>query len=283
MLLRELYALTLEALTGKSNRQSQPERIAEARENLANELQGWSAMEIAEECGRHYSSYWLGLDITTQVIVANLIRQIKSDEPVSQIEQDDARDATRACFVMPDHPGIFSRITGAIALAGANLVDGRTYTTKDGIAAAVFWIQDDEGSPYEPVRLTRLSKLISQTLKGEVVAREAFKSKDKIKKRERDFIVPTEITFDNEGSEIFTIIEVDTRDRPGLLHDLTRTLSENAISISSAIIATYGEQAVDSFYVKDLFGLKIHAKSKQEAIAQKLRTAIQLGTERAQE
>ena len=283
MLLRELYALTLEALTGKTSRQSQPERVAEARENLAAKLHGWNAMEIAEECGRHYNSYWMGLDTSTQVVVANLIRQIKSDEPVSQIEQDEARDATRACFVMPDHPGIFSRIAGAIALAGANVVDGRTYTSKDGIVAAVFWIQDDDGSPYEAARLTRLRKLISQTLKGEVVAREAFKSKDKIKKREKEFIVPTEITFDNEGSEIFTIIEVDTRDRPGLLHDLTRTLSDNSISTSSAIIATYGEQAVDSFYVKDLFGLKIHAKSKQDAIAERLRNAIRLGTERAQE
>ncbi len=282
MLLRELFALTMDALTGKDSRRSQPERIAEARENLATALHGWDAMEIADECRRHYNSYWLGLDTSTQVVIANLIRQIKSDEPVSQIEQDDARDATRACFVMPDHPGIFSRIAGAIALAGANVVDGRTYTTKDGIATAVFWIQDADGAPYEAARLTRLRKLITQTLKGEVVAREALKAKDKVKKREKEFIVPTEITFDNEGSEIFTIIEVDTRDRPGLLYDLTRTLNDNSISISSAIIATYGAQAVDSFYVKDLFGLKIHAKAKQDAIAERLRNAIRLGAERAE-
>ena len=53
------------------------------------------------------------------------------------------------------------------------------------------------------------------------------------------------------------------------------------ISISSAIIATYGEQAVDTFYVKDVFGLKIHAKAKQDAIARKLREAIEQGAERA--
>ena len=75
--------------------------------------------------------------------------------------------------------------------------------------------------------------------------------------------MPTRLSFDNTGSDIYTIIEVETRDRPGLLYDLARTLTANNISIASAIIATYGEQAVDVFYVKDLFGLKLHAESKR--------------------
>jgi len=116
--------------------------------------------------------------------------------------------------------------------------------------------------------------MISRTLKGEVIARDALKPRDVIKLRERDFKVPTTISFDNEGSEFYTIIEVDTRDRPGLIHDIARTLSANNISIASAIIATYGEQAVDTFYVKDLFGLKIHSLEKREALEKKLYKAI---------
>jgi [protein-PII] uridylyltransferase len=123
--------------------------------------------------------------------------------------------------------------------------------------------------------------MISKTLKGEVVAREALKDRDKVKKREREFRFPTHITFDNEGSDIYTIIEVDTRDRPGLLYDLTRTLANNNIYIASAVIATFGAQVVDSFYVKDMFGLKLHAKSKQEALEKRLRQAIAEGAERA--
>ena len=95
------------------------------------------------------------------------------------------------------------------------------------------------------------------------------------------FRSPTHITFDNEGSEIYTIIEVDTRDRPGLLHDLTRTLAANHIYIASAVIATYGAQVVDSFYVKDMFGLKLHTSAKREALSAKLRQAIADGAERA--
>ena len=74
------------------------------------------------------------------------------------------------------------------------------------------------------------------------------------------------ITFDNDGSELYTIIEVDTRDRPGLLFDLTRTLANSNIYIASAVIATYGEQVVDTFYVKDMFGLEVpHGKQAQDA------------------
>jgi predicted amino acid-binding ACT domain protein len=114
------------------------------------------------------------------------------------------------------------------------------------------------------------------------VAREALKDRDKLKKRDREFRFPTHITFDNEGSDIYTIIEVDTRDRPGLLYDLTRTLAANNIYIASAVIATYGAQVVDTFYVKDMFGLKLHQKHKQEALDRKLRAAIAEGAERAQ-
>ena len=86
--------------------------------------------------------------------------------------------------------------------------------------------------------------------------------------------MPTRLTFDNTGSDIYTIIEVETRDRPGLLYDLARTLTANNISISSAIIATYGEQAVDVFYVKDLFGLKLHAESKRRTLETRLKAVI---------
>lgn len=125
--------------------------------------------------------------------------------------------------------------------------------------------------------MARLRTSVTRTLRGDIVAREALKDKDKIKRRERDFVVPTRISFDNTGSDIFTIIEVETRDRPGLLYDLARTLTANNVSISSAIIATYGKQAVDVFYVKDLFGLKLHTESKRRSLDTRLRQVIEQG------
>jgi [protein-PII] uridylyltransferase len=102
--------------------------------------------------------------------------------------------------------------------------------------------------PYEKAsrlpRLTRHDRQDAARRGGRT--EELRKSRDKIKKRERAFNVPTSITFDNDGSDIYTIIEVDTRDRPGLLYDLARTLAEANVNIANAVIATYGEQVVDS-------------------------------------
>jgi [protein-PII] uridylyltransferase len=256
-------------------------RGAEAKKTLRNALPDWSRKDLQVETGRHYPPYWQGLHVTAHVVFANLLKGIGEDEVRIDLHPDEDRDATRACFAMTDHPGIFARLAGALALVGANVVDARSYTTKDGFVTGAFWIQDAEGAPYEASKLDRLRKMIERTLRGEVLARDALKSRDKVKKRERAFKVPTHITFDNEGSEIYTIIEVDTRDRPGLLYDLARALAESNVYVANAVIATYGEQVVDTFYVKDMFGLKYHSESKQKTLEKRLRTAIVEGVERA--
>ncbi|MEM8788938.1 MAG: [protein-PII] uridylyltransferase [Pseudomonadota bacterium] len=281
MLLRELYALTHDLLTGADVAQSRPERVEEAKAALADALQLWKKKDIRAEIARHYDGYWLGLGTAEHVAFAHLIQEVRNDTPALQIDQDPARDATRACFAMPDHPGVFSRLAGALALSGANVVDARTYTTTDGIATPVFWIQDKDGKPFEAVRLTRLRRNIHRTLAGEVVARDALAERDRVRKREKAFTVATEIDFENDGSDIYTIITVDTRDRPGLLYDISRTLTALHVRIFSAIVATYGEQAVDTFYVKDSFGLKIRSRSKQQQIVREVSAAIQQGAERA--
>jgi [protein-PII] uridylyltransferase len=274
MLLRALYNDTLDLLTGGSQAQSRPEREAAAKEALAGALVGWEQARIEAELARHYPPYWLGLDTRAHVIFADLAQRIEANEAAMHFELAPERDATLACFAMQDHPGIFARLAGALALAGANVVDARTYTTTDGIATAAFWIQDLEGKPYERSRLSRLRATVGKILNGELKAGEALRDRDRIKKREQGFVVPTSIQFDNSGSDIYTIIEVVTRDRPGLLHDLARTLTASNISIASAIIATYGEQAVDVFYVKDVFGLKLHSEAKRRALEARLRAAI---------
>ena len=283
VLLRNLYGQTADALENGLEEINKKKGPDAAKKALRKALDDWDKKELRRETGRHYDPYWLGLPTSAHVAIANLLRDLGDEEIRIDLFPDKDRDATRACFALADHPGIFARLAGALALVGANIVDARTYTSRDGYATAVFWLQDSAGKPYAKSRLPRLRGMIQKTLKGEVIARDALKERDRIKKRERAFRVPTRITFDNEGSEIYTIIEVDTRDRPGLLFDLARTLAANNVYIASAVIATYGEQAVDSFYVKDMFGLKFHSKSRRAALERKLLDAIEQGAQRAQE
>ncbi len=281
MLLRRLYRETAEALEAGLETVNRDMRVDEAKRALREALAGWEGRDLRNEAQRHYDPYWQGLPTDAHVIFARLLDGIPDDEIRVDIKPDPDHDATRACFALTDHPGIFARLAGALALVGANVVDARTYTSKDGYATAVFWVQDADGHPFEESRLPRLRAMIEKTLKGEVVARDALKDRDKLRRRERQFTFPTSITFDNEGSDIYTIIEVDTRDRPALLYDLARTLAGSNIYIASAVIATYGAQVVDTFYVKDAFGLKLFTRQRQETLERKLRQAIAEGAARA--
>ncbi len=280
VLIRQLYKDSLLALE-KGNAISSADSIKTAKETLKIHLKNSQHKFDEVSFERHYDSFWLGLDTSTQSTFFSLIHSLSNDDVLSDVSKDYSRDATRACFVMHDHPGIFARLAGSIALFGANVVDARTYTSNDGIATSVFWIQNKERRPFENSDLGKLQSLVKKSLSGEFITRDALIKKGKIKVNERGFKIPTTITFDNNGSDIYTIIEVDTRDRLGLLFDLTRTLAGANISISSAIIATYGEQAVDTFYVKDLVGLKIHSKLRQNQITKKLKDAIEYGAAKA--
>ncbi|MEO0763865.1 MAG: [protein-PII] uridylyltransferase, partial [Pseudomonadota bacterium] len=283
---RKLYWDTRAVLTGGGDiKSSQAARIREARQALAEVLRAetaepWDGDTIAAELERHYPQYWLGLDTPAQAIFAAMAREAgaeASDRIVTRFRPDPARDVTVAALYLDDHPGLFSRMAGAFAIAGASVVDARSYTTADGMTCAMFWIQDAEGRPFEASRLPRLERAIARTLRGEVVAREAIAERQRDRARERPFTVPTQVVFDNDASELYTVIEVNARDRLGLLHVLARTLAAQNVNIFTAIIATYGERAVDVFYVKDLFGLKIHSPQKQRRLARALEQAIAAG------
>ena len=102
-----------------------------------------------------------------------MLIKVKKDEIKTSLTPDEDRDATRACFVMNDHPGIFSRISGALALVGANVVDARAYTSKDGFGTNTFWIQDDLGHPYALEKLPKLELMINKTLRGKYIFRKS--------------------------------------------------------------------------------------------------------------
>ncbi|MEM7317459.1 MAG: [protein-PII] uridylyltransferase [Pseudomonadota bacterium] len=274
-LLRNLYWDTRNVLTAGVEQSSRAHRVDAARNALAQETTGWDSDVRKRELARHNPHYWLGLDTETHLIFAELARDLEDTHIASKFLQDESRDATKACLYMSDHPGIFARMAGAFAIAGANVVDARSYTTNDGMATSVFWLQDREGKPYEAARLPRLGKTIERTLKGEVIARVAIEERHKVRPREEKFTVPTRIVFDNEASDQFTVIEVNGRDRLGLLHDLTRTTADLNLNIVSAIIATYGEHAVDVFYVKDLFGHKLRSKNKLAQVERRLIAAVE--------
>ncbi len=276
-LLRTLFAETEATLSAGHDAMvsSRTERIEEATDALTERLSDWPQDQIDAFIKRHYPPYWLGLDLGTHEIHARMLKDQPDDAFVIDASGDPARSATRLSVAMGDHPGLFSRVTGAVSISGASIVDARTFTTSDGMAIATIWLQDQDGEAYDDLsRLDRLKKNITRVMSGEMIPRDELRERDVIKARERSFNVAPAISFDNSASELYTVIEVTGRDRIGLVHDLSRALSDQKVSIFSAVIATYGERAIDTFYVKDLFGHKIVNPNRQKKIEESLRTVL---------
>jgi [protein-PII] uridylyltransferase len=122
MLLRRLHADTGAALEGGLESLNRENRSDEAKRALREALVDWDPKDVRQETQRHYDPYWQGLSTDAHRIFARLLRDIPGDEIRIDIEPDHDRDATRACFALADHPGIFSRLAGALALSGANVV-----------------------------------------------------------------------------------------------------------------------------------------------------------------
>ena len=186
----------------------------------------------------------------------------------------DFRDVTEVIVYTPDNAGLFSLFAGAIAMAGGSIVDAKAFTTSDGFALDVFSIQDAEGGVFgDAERLSRLRAAIEKTLRGEIRPGKSLTGKAQ-KTRASAFSIRPKIHFDNEASRIASVIEVECLDRPGLLYDVTQAIFESGLSISTAMVATYGERAVDVFYVRDGFGHKIVHPTRLEAVEKRLRVAL---------
>jgi [protein-PII] uridylyltransferase len=276
-LLRELYYETEAVLQGGHAGVTYVDRVAEAKRALQERLVDVPRMMSAILLDRHYPAYWLSLDAATHEEHARLmIEADASGRTLTVLSEPNAKTgSTEVTVYTPDHPGLFSQLAGAFAMCGASIVDAKIFTTTHGMALDLFTIQNAEGGPFDDKpRLERLARAIESTLKGDVRAHEVIAQK-RPRRRAEAFTVEPAVIIDNTASETHTVVEDNGRDRPGLLHDVTRALFNLSLSISSARIATYGERVVDVFYVKDAYGLKVIAPGKLKQIEENLLAALE--------
>ena len=275
-LLRQLYNATERVLSGGTLSGGRAERIKAIQAEVAERLVGWTEAEKEEHFARGYAPYWLSFPTDTLVRQAELVRRAERDRQPLAIEHriDGERSVTEVTIYTLDTHGLFARLAGAMAISGANIVDAKIFTLANGMALDTFWIQDLEGKPFDgPQRLARLAARVELALSNRLdIQRELDSQRSSWPKRDRVFTVEPRVLIDNNASDTFTVIEVNGRDRPGFLHVVTRALTRLNLQIASAHITTYGERAVDVFYVKDLFGLKVVHQDKLKQIADTVET-----------
>ena len=280
-LLRELYARVAEVLAGGLSTTERDVRVKRARA-AADEIlvaAGWNDADRAFFAGLGYPGYWLSFDPDTHVRHARMVRDAEArGAPLTVVtEPSHARAVTEITVYATDHPGLFSRIAGALAVAGASIVDARIHTMTNGSALDTFWVQDAAGGAFDqPHRIAKLSVLVEQALSGHLRLDSEIPKLGEalIGRRMRAIHVPPRVVVDNRASNNYTVVEVNGRDRPGLLHDVTSAISQQGLQIGSAHVTTYGVRAVDVFYVKDVFGLKIENERKLAGLRDALLAAL---------
>ena len=262
-LLRDLFFKAEEVLLGQSPKEGLVERANHVHSKLRDALSKWKQKDYEEHIKRGYPSYWLMYDIPALTRHAELVFNAESKNvPLTiQSQRDYQKEVTEITVYTADHPGLFSRIAGAMASIGANIVDARITTMRNGMALDSFWVHEPKLNYSEKMSSTDyINSAIELSLNGELKINDAIRKRPgNFPKRARSMTTAPRVLIDNKASTTHTVLEVNGTDRPGLLHQLTRKIAQQNLQINSAKISTYGTSIVDVFYVKDLFGLKIQS------------------------
>jgi [protein-PII] uridylyltransferase len=273
-LLRTLYWETEIVLAGGHSAVDRGRRVAMAQQELRAALAEWSDREFETYAARHYPAYWLKVDVSRKVQHARLLRttEIETRSLATEVATDKFRGVTELTIVAPDHPRLLSIIAGACADGGANIVDAQIFTTTDGLALdTIFLRRAFDGDNDERRRADRIAASIEKALRGEIRLSDVVAAKGGTPKgRAKTFPLAPEVVIDNNLSNRQTVLEISGLDRPGLLYDLTTVISGLNLNIASAHVATFGEKAVDVFYVTDLTGAKVSNSARQASIRRHL-------------
>ncbi len=269
-LLRALFDAAEERLRLGHKQRGRPEQVADRHEALAATL-GWTRAAARAQARRLPDSYWLAEPPEWQLANARQIAaaEARIGDAVASVhaEPDPASGATRLSVFAPDAPGLFYRIAAGLAAGGASVVDARIHTTRDGMALDNLLVTDARGKGYADARhRARLVKAVVSALGKE---HPVAPPPAPLSSREQAFAIAPSVLIAEQASTRTTVVEVNARDRPGLLARLAHAIHGSGNILHSAHIATYGERAVDVFYVTNAAGRKLDP----EAIAT-LRAAL---------
>lgn len=276
-LLRTLYHETEPLVAGGHTQIPRGQRIDAALVALREALADWPKSDVDDFIARSYPNYWLRTDTATQVAHAHVVRDaIKSRTKLTTSVKTDAFAAiTELTVFAPNHARLLALFAGACAASGANIAGAHITTTRDGYALDTFLLNrefDDDAD--ELRRAKRISDTIERLLEGKEKLPVLLERRRANARSVEAFAVEPEVIINNELSGRLTVIEVSGRDRPGLLYELTSALSDLSLDIASAHVTTFGEKAVDVFYVTDLTGKQIVSEARQRTIRDRLQSIM---------
>jgi [protein-PII] uridylyltransferase len=265
MLLSDLYMRALKVLEQGDREAADPaRRLATVKDGVREILLAASApsAEVEAFLKEMPDRYFFTVPEADIQLHFDLMRRLSDRALVCRIRHFPELEFTEFIVVTRDRPGLFSMIAGALTANNLNILSARITTRTNGIAMDVFRVSHQMGASsmaMEDERWLRVERDLERVITGEQDIAALVATAQKVQTAGRRFVrhVPTEVTVDNRTSEQFTVIDVFTQDRVGLLFAITHTLFKLGLLIHLARISTNADQALDVFYVSDRDGRKI--------------------------
>ncbi|MEO1700659.1 MAG: [protein-PII] uridylyltransferase [Pseudomonadota bacterium] len=283
-LLRTLYSEAELALTGGFSPSSRSERARNLREKLVSHLAHWPGDEAVRYGALHYDNYLLSVSLEDQLRHAEFIKDANEEGVplATMVNTNSFQAVTEIVVLAQDHPRLLSVVAAACSGSGAEIDGAQIFTTSDGRALDIIQLhrafKDDDD---ELRRARSIGKNIEDMLLGKLDTPTLLSRPHQLKKLPKTFRVAPKVAIDNSLSNMFTVLEVEGLDRPGLLSQLTELIAGLQLDIRSAHVMTFGERIIDSFYVTDLVGQKIVDPGRQARIRSALLRLMEARSDRS--
>ena len=277
-LLGELYGKTLNVLEEMEKGQFRREDVravlrriqGRVRRQLAKD---YSADRVDPFLEAMPERYFLSIPESDIPGHFELMEKFAGKGAVSAVEHFPERDCTTVVICTRDRPGLFASITGTLTALNLDILNARIFTSSDGRILDIFRVSHRGRSELVMAeqKWSKFRSTLNEVLEERLdVARLVENSQHSLFLHRHAPKVPTVVQTDTEASDLFTIVEVFTEDRIGVLFKITYTLHQLGLSIHVAKISTNVDQAADVFYVTDENGQKIQEPGRLAEIRRAL-------------
>ncbi|MEI9898474.1 MAG: hypothetical protein WDN28_32615 [Chthoniobacter sp.] len=264
------------------------------REELRDQVRKKLAADYREEIDAHFEHmpdrYFQTYNVSDVVEHIRLFRTFLEDRnsddlpplaPAVKWIAHPNRGHSEFLFCGWDRKTLLARIAGSLSVAQLNILSADVFTRTDNLVLDIFRVCNTSFEAVtDPSETALVEKRLRQSMEEENFEFGPLLEKSRKKRnvqlsQELDF--PTRIVIDNDAHPVYTLVDIQTPDRLGLLYRLLRAFAETNVQIALSRIATEKGAAIDAFYVSDADGRKLRSAATIARLQKALQAASQAG------
>ncbi len=270
-LLSNLYMTTSRRLrTGLSGAQAITERIEARKQAITKLVSNKVTQEMLETLWAQLGDeYFLRNGPNSSAWHAEVIASAGAlDLPLVTARTRKDIGAQQILVLAPESEELLPRITGGLDKLHLNILDARIHTTRSGLSLLVFIASDPDGASYNNKWLQSTTLELKQSLLAPQISYQP--AERMLPRTMKQFKVATRVSFSDAATKDYTVMEIVSQDRPGLLYHVALALYECKVKLASAKVSTVGERAEDTFFITDRDGNPVNTEDQRQCLHDRL-------------